>query len=1302
MKKKPILLFLFYALFFNAAFAQQGEVSVNPLTGAGSVAIPIVSVSSGGVSAPVTLVYNGTGIKTKDVEGTAGIGWQLSVGGQINRLLRGLPDDGTKDSKGNTRLGWMSTSNSGASYARTYTILNNGSSCTNETSDITNINTNIPYTYDTEPDIFYVSAPGLSCQLVYDRTLSVPQFKPVSYQDLAISVTLVGGTGNNASNIASFTITNDKGIKYVFAASENVLETTNDGAGAAYFLTKYNQFQNGINYSDSWNLTSITDPYGNGIQFNYSIEPVRNSTDQLVLYLGGATTKSIQYNDLQAVTPQRISSIRKFNAYNSTTMLTFNWQPLTNSNQTGETVISSITGLGRTFNFTYGNATYTPSGNQRAFLTEYNEPGCSTPVDYKFGYIGNTYTSSTNTWTTTLPDSTSTNIDYWGYYTSSGGNGSLIPTVYVLNPTISYYPRYVIQASTTPGSVYSYATIGSNNRAITAASVATGCLNQITYATGGNTTITYESNDYLDVPSGGVVQGGGVRVKQIVDSDGSGTNNITRNYSYLDPSSGLSSGKPITLPIFAFTIPYNGTATGTALWTNATALSETDLSMEDHTIMYAYAKVSQTGAGSILYNYSIPYAYWDNGAAAIEKIARYSCTATYGPVTQGFDYTYPFIPNPNYDHLRGLPVKITNYNDNGTEASETNYTYSQVGSTSSITAFKSDDAGPSGLVVKGYNQYTISYNNDQLTSTANQKIFDSSGAGNAQSSTVTYTYGSANHRLLTQQQATNSDNSTLTTKITYSKDLTAATGSTGNANITAYYNLRQQNINIPVESYQQVTRGGTTTTVSSSLALFRDTTIGANTLVLPSQQLKWIAPNGGTFTPMAISGSTLTKDAGYFATTNYDQYDNSGYPLTVDDNNKNIATTVLDHVSGRSTAAFKNAAANQVVFSDFDTDPGVSSPCKFTISGSGSYTPVGSHAGNAAGLYAVTQTAASGTLVKNSAAQNYVFSIWVNATAAGTLTLSVTGVTPNPTISYSGGWKYYELKIPAASISSSFTVSFTASTPISIDDVLFYPYTAQASTATYDAVGYYKIAETNTNGVSAYYVNDQWGRLLYALDQDKNIVKRNTYVNPSNISDFAAPTIAYNPYTGITTVTPVTFFATTTTDPCSWNGVLYTWTFGDGTSYQSTSNVNPSHTYAAAGTYTVNLKVSSPLFGSKSATPVTVTVAQAMATVSVINHTMGAGISSITMTSSTNSYSFTSTNLPGQVVPGTYTITFQPSGQLYNPSTGKGMTNVVFSDGGNGACYSWGTGGSHTFTWTVSANDALHFDIYNDNTCPFL
>ena len=1303
--RKFLLLFIGSSLIASSTFSQS-VVNVNPVTGTANINIPIYTVSQGQVSVPVSLNYSATGIKPKDVEGTAGMGWNLQAGGQISRQVRGLPDDVTKDNKANSVYGWMVAANPAPASISSFSILNNGSNCANETSDISYINTNFPYTYDTEPDIFYVSAPGLSCELVYDRTTAA--FHPVAYQDLVITY------GTDASGlINSFTITNDRGIKYSFATYQRITQTTNSGS-QTYFKTKYLQYQNGITYNSTWNLSSITDAQGNGIVLDYTQQPQTFGADSVALYLGGGAAYSLQYRTLNVITPWTLADIRVINGNGNYTALTFSWTTLSGSTQTGQTIVSSITGEGHTFTFNYREES--PASNfhyGRSFLHSFIDPDLGTPViNYQFAYAGES--GSFGSYSTSLPDSTSLQRDYWGYYSQVFTASTLMPKVWMAGNISAGQPYKIYETNTGSVDTYPYYTTNavSVTRAADPANVMAGSLNKVIYATGGSTNIIYEPNDYVDISSNTsnvVVQGGGIRVKQIVDSvSTNSTNNIIRNYSYLNPATGLSSGQPISLPQYAFTIPtpINEANTNT-FWNLATAISAYDLSDEDHTILYQYAKESQTGAGSTLYQYFVPATNGTtsgpdcSGCTATEWVptynyqARSNCSSSYGAVTNN-SFTYPFAPNPNYDFERGLPLKVTSYNDAGNEVSESNFTYQRSYSPSIITGFKFEDDVNGSLDIKSYSKYTVFYSTGELNYTVNKKVFDSSNSGTSQSSTVTYTYGSANHKLLTKQAVQNSDGSTLTSNISYVKDYAATAGT--NANINALYNLRQLNINAPVESYQQLTNSGSTVTTAASLTLFKGFTTGSNTFYLPSQQLKMIQPDGvpsaaspGVFSPFTINtaAQTTTADSRYFAVSNFDAYDNTGLLQTADDTHKDTVSTIVNHLANQPVASFKNAALNEVAFSDFEPDISNTAAYSFAMTNTGSaFTATGSHAGNAYG-FGVGEVATSPTLKLNPIAGNYIFSIWINAASAGTLTLTLTGLSTHPTITYTGGWKYYEVKIPVGTLSSSYTVSFQTSTAASIDDILFYPDIAEVSTVTYDPVTHFKTAATNTNGVSAYFNYDAWGRLNYAYDQDLNIVQKNTYISPADIGNFNSLAIASN---GTVASNQPLAFSVSGPDAAASANTTIAWNFGDGTAVVNTSlSTSPTHTYSTFGPYIVTATATSPLFSTKVATQ-SITVQPANIAITY-NTSLGTGAGGLqTVAFQQNGVTVKTIQnyqLNGATIPqGNYTIVVTISNPLNKRTYSINLSASCWS-----SCQTYTASTSYSFSANLSSCTTLNFSM---------
>jgi len=1115
LKNLILLAAILLLLFAGDVRAQKNDVSVNLSTGTANVNIPLYTLSRGRVSLPITLNYSATGIKPKDVEGSAGMGWNVSAGGQISRELHGLPDDIQTH-------GWIY--NRMDTTIANFTIHNaSNTDCTGQALDSAYVNDNFSYADDTEPDIFYVSAPGLSCKLVYDNANG--KWRTIPYMDIKVDT-----TNYLKGIITSFTITSDQGIKYVFDAGEYTTQTTipkGVGTSGTYFQNTYHQYSSGYTFFSTWYLTSMKDANGNGVLLHYSAPPERSSSDVLTLYQGNSTFGYLTYEQYavqQTVYPLLLDTIRTTDDDMNNNMLTFSRVSNNSGFGTGQTMISEIQGRGRDLHLDYTNVIYYGGAAPyyRFFLTSFTDLSqANSPVNRSFTYYG-TMPMSLGVDSTKLSDSTSyQHMDYWGYYTSNS-TLSPSPAVYV-NPSNPSFARYEIKPSGTVGSIYSYFLTGLE-QVPDLSNVMIGSLKSVSYAQGGKTTLTYESNDYVEptVSSTTVNQGGGIRIKTVQDSDiVTGLVN-TRNYSYINPTTGVSSGKPLSLPAFGFSTPYMGTDTGTAYWNFSTMRSNIDLMHADHTIMYEYARVSQSGAGSTLYQYSLPATNWDGSASpacsgcgtewhpTMDYTAHMVCVNMGAPINDM--HSYPFAPDPNYDFERGLPLKVTTYNEAGTPqvTSQTKYTYTRTGTPGTLTGFKweRNETNNHKLAMLSYAKYLIYYGTSELTDSVVTKVYDTQSLAQAQSDTTTYTYGSTYHKLASQQTA-NSDHSLMTTNYKYTKDYTGLSSGNANANIDAIYQLQQLNVNTPTESWSTVTRGATTTVTSASLTLFKGFPGVGTTLYMPAQQWQFVQPDGGgSFSPVSISGSTLTKDSRYLLESNFDEYDFTGVIQTADNAHRDTSATLLDHISYHPAISVKNAAAYEVAFQDFDSDL-IPAWTEDTTVFSGT-KPAGSHVGkshgmNNAGTFAYT-------IQKSDLASNYVFSIWIRSSAGGSFGMTMAPVSPSTGTSTSAtctfastgsAWKYFEWKLPMPVMSSGHTVKVTATLTsganIGMDDILLYPESAEVATYAYNDTTYFKIAQTNTNGVSAYFQTDVWGRPLYQYDQDHYITARVKYNEFSGI-----------------------------------------------------------------------------------------------------------------------------------------------------------------------------------------------------------
>jgi hypothetical protein len=77
-----------------ASLGKFGDIPVGLYTGIPSVGIPLYTVQVGKFSLPVSLNYHYGGMKVEEMASSVGLGWALSAGGAISRSMRGTPDEG--------------------------------------------------------------------------------------------------------------------------------------------------------------------------------------------------------------------------------------------------------------------------------------------------------------------------------------------------------------------------------------------------------------------------------------------------------------------------------------------------------------------------------------------------------------------------------------------------------------------------------------------------------------------------------------------------------------------------------------------------------------------------------------------------------------------------------------------------------------------------------------------------------------------------------------------------------------------------------------------------------------------------------------------------------------------------------------------------------------------------------------------------------------------------------------------------------------------------------------------------------
>lgn len=493
--------------------------TVDLLTGSLQYAIPLGTVAANDISVPVSIVQHGDAMRVAEGEGDCGMGWSLSAGGAITRIVRGLPDELNVA----TRKGWLHL---GSNYSSIQSFSPAGDdvldTCSDESTDFDFLD-GLAFTYDTEPDLFYFQAPGISGQFVLNSS-GAPQL--LTLQDITIST----------FESDSFSITTNRGVVYSFTTVEST-KRVSLGYNCDFANYQYNQYSTAYNieFTSRWLLTRI--------------ESSTTGTEATISYTSLPKTFSNIYKEdslyfvRDEFQPKRISAIRA-----KTFKAKFTWA----NNVVSHVMFQdTVTANAKTFELYYKtfkdhnyNATTYPFPVYKTFLQKIRQIGddCSPYSSYEFGYANVDWSKGA----LSKPWKKNQQQDWYGYYNGVSGNLNM-PTVYyydTLNDAIR------TRVDTISGQTPSY-TATASNRKVVEDSARFGTLTRIVTPTGGIVDIEWESNVYYDSATLENLLGGGMRVKSI-SMNGSdvaygssydtfnSANSITKSYTYLESDSSRS------------------------------------------------------------------------------------------------------------------------------------------------------------------------------------------------------------------------------------------------------------------------------------------------------------------------------------------------------------------------------------------------------------------------------------------------------------------------------------------------------------------------------------------------------------------------------------------------------------------------------------------------------------------------------------------------------------------------------------------------------------------------------------------
>lgn len=1055
------------------AFQKYVDYPVDYSTGLPQMNIPLYTINLRDYSFPISASFHASGRKPDFNYTPLGVNWELMATGLISREVRGRPDES----------GYQHVEQLASFYypqsQRADELMSIDPGTTWSSGNI--------YPKDSEYDIFSINVNGISAKFIIKDNGAI------------VFLTYLPYTVTTDYTWNQFILIDDKGNVYKFG---------NDGAGLGY--SEFNRTTFAINKPVSWYLSSITTPSGSIIKFKYGTLYIQPSS-----WLGNRTYKDLGtlidgdiHNMNSCVYGGGCNTISLFNSYFSqyhggvytrtipvsdidyymgylqeidfdNGKMVFNY-PVSGANTyylLNSCTISTAQNPIRTIDFVYypflpGTDLTLFNNNSRTIQNiTFNDKNNAAIEKYNFDYYPGINGG-------TLPEFAKAK-DWWGYcnqITPSYLGTSQIP-IQSIHIDRGAYDGQVAQS-------YDLSTNGTINCKVPNLSAKlVGMIKAIHYPTGGTTSFTYEPNQVYS-NNLNLVDGPGIRIQKILSYDGSGILTTGKTYSY---SGGIAAVRPsapndyfIAKRMMLFTnidFSYNTSQTfGTAFLGSYKYREYSSEPVPEvqaasrypvyyQTVTENSYSVNNQNNGRTIYNYTNPV--YSSNSSYVSYPTQYGTTIlTVGDA----DYFTPqAITFSEWTQPKLTSKVVQKYdvaNNTYKNVSVTNITYTNLNivnipqvSLYKYLEFPTDNAPSasiSGGSVQRYWMTNSSFNWDVYTvldrtiSTAVMKpqsetniTYDNNGS--QLTNTTTYYYDNLVHVNPTRIVNTTSDaTKTLTNYITYAGDYAGASASISS---------------LPIEQVTVQTKSGVSSIVSGQIATYTKNVI--------DHLYKWecvnpLATSSFKFTnrPIGIipptgSPTAFTTDSKYSlkALFTHDPYNN---PLTITPTNNSPKAYIWDYTNTYPIAEVINASSKDIFHTSFEDANGNS-------------------ASGDSKTGAKSRTNGYSVPLSNLTNGQYILSYWLKSGSIWNFQTS--------TITVSGG---------------SYTINLSGQ----IDEVRFYPATAQMTTYTYDPlIG--MTSQCDIKNETTYYEYDNYGRLKLTRDRDKNIRKQIEYnlVNPSFFND---------------------------------------------------------------------------------------------------------------------------------------------------------------------------------------------------------
>lgn len=1125
-------------------------------TGRKTINIPILNTTVGGYNLPISLSYDGSGVRLADIASSVGLKWQLNAGGMVSRNIKDVPDEGTNLK--NSRLKMFHLNN--FDINEKINDINNQNDVTNATKldELDN--------FDLEPDIFSYDVNGVSGSFVLDNNSSV---KHLGYSNNIVEVNVQNNGYNSPFTLLGFKIIDENGIIYILdVVGKTVIDSY--GWGAYTTATIFQDYVvSKVEFNNSWYLSKIILPNGEEIDFQYEDNAYLIPFRETKWGKGCNTNYGQCYNFFWSGNPASIivssdsvyekkialieSSVYKieFTSQQSPREDSPNTYALSNIILTSK--ISNEVTQNFEFNFYYTNPNANEVYDKRLMLCSIDEI-----------YISNTQTSNRKIYSFeynmdySMPSRLSEEYDFWGYY--NGQSNSLsFPTLYIY-PEENGFDKYRIYPKTNyTGTTF---TLNGANRHPDSEKRLTYSLKSIGLVTGGKTSFEFEPNTFFYDGENRV--GSGLRIKKITQNDGvSNDNNLVTLYEYTKSNNNNeSSGWLLNLPQYAIpsnSHPYGGTVQNPTIHcSNFDNLDEdyykyfllrlSDPYFNSNDITQGYSEITEKhlDGSKIVRRYSMPGTldqdgddelnvncflekdgycdglferYYTSVCASLESFNLMGSTI-YEPDLKGHDNnvnkSIPFNIPINYSWNRGLLLDVHYFDEEEFLVQKKVFEYENLSKENTpqyikglrvkeIDNWRLDPMSHSsqnnfvGTAFTGlyyFSKYNIITNISKVRTKEIVTNYEKNSTL-SQSLTTTFTYGNYHNRPLRISIIDSKGNKRITENL-FSFDIRDVYDNIYPS--TAFNSFVLNNVNVPIRTLQLLLPFGSSEelVVSSLISLYESNLLDPNdhlySFPLPKEIKSLNVTNPFPKSQLSdnFSSQNFAIDSRYKLIKTFEAFDQRNNLLELAERSGK-SSSIYGYNKSRKIAEVFNASFDEIAYSSFEI-AGEIGNWEFDVNYTNPQIENVNNAPTGKSCFNLDES----TLSKyNLYANTYIVSYWstngqYNLTFPNQVTQSVI---EGVTVN---GWTYYEHELSGVqhlTINSNHTIG----TPSYIDELRLFPKNSMMTTYTYfPLIGISSICDFGNNIIN--YEYDGFGELISKKDIQGNIIESfiRTYKGATN------------------------------------------------------------------------------------------------------------------------------------------------------------------------------------------------------------